>query len=95
MKRVICADEKGWLHCWLLRDSDPESNAERGIPQDPPDLELIDWQEVKREIHNELVRQGLASWQDVQHCQALLWPALGRILRRHIVALFRRPEVAS
>jgi hypothetical protein len=59
MKIVIWKDKHGYKHRSLLRDTDRDDQAAYGVPQDPPDLNQIDWEEVKKEIHNHLVEKGL------------------------------------
>jgi hypothetical protein len=66
MKLVQWTDGDGYLHHSLLMESDPDSQAENGIPLDPPSPAGFDIPaEVKRDLHNELSARGLLTWADV------------------------------
>lgn len=65
MKVVKWVDKDGYKRRSLLRDSDPESMAEQGIPVGPPDLSGIDWSEVERLLHNALVDNEMFEWNDL------------------------------
>lgn len=65
MRKVVWTDERGYRHHAVVRDNDPDSMAAYGIPLDPPDVEQIDWDFLKREIHNALADNGLFTWNDV------------------------------
>ena len=69
MRRVIWEDRNGYRHASLIEEGEPDEAAEYGIPIDPPDINQIDWEEVKRKLHNELVRRGLFTYKDVQKAQ--------------------------
>ena len=91
MKIVDYTDEQGRRMRSLLRDDDPPEWARqnRGIPQNPPDLELIDWQGVKIDLHNELAVRGLLSFEDVQRQQTGLSAAIRAVLLPRLKKLYR------
>ncbi len=89
MKRVIWTDRIGWKRAALLRDDDPETMAESGIPLRPPDLNEVDWEAVKRDVNNQLVEQGIYTWADVQREQNAVTSAILAALRGRIVRLYR------
>jgi hypothetical protein len=88
-------DGRGYLRRTLLRDEDPDSLAPHGVPQDVPDLGKIDWDELQRELHNELHRRGLFTWEDVQRSQSGLTGAVLAVMRRRLVALYRETNVQA
>jgi len=90
MKNVIWQDEKGYKHLSILRDDDPNSMAQQGIPKDPPDLNQLDWEEIKREIHNSLVEQGLTSWIEVQRAGTGVGSTVQSVIRPKLIALYRK-----
>ena len=59
MKLVSWTDGKGWEHRAAVRDDDDRQVAidGQGLPMDPPDIELLDWEAVKRDLHNQLLRR--------------------------------------
>jgi predicted nuclease with TOPRIM domain len=65
--------------------------AEQGILQDPPNLEGLDWEGIKMDIHNALVDGGLISWRDVQEKRGLRGAILSSMKRR-LVLLYREAE---
>ena len=89
MKLVQWEDTMGYTRQAYIKDGDPDSMAKSGIRHEPPDLSRIDWEEVERELHNELVRRGLITWQDVQAQQSTLIPAVSSVLKRQLIALYR------
>ena len=91
MKTVTFKDENGKLRRALLKDSDSPDLAAKGvgIPQDPPDVELIDWNAVKVDLHNELVNRGLLTFQDVQRQPGDLTGAVRAALGRKVIQLYK------
>jgi len=92
LKKVVIEDAHGYKHAFLLRDTDPVSMAEQGIPLEPPDVNLIPWEEVKRDLHNALVEYGLFTWQDVQRGQNRITTITRSLIKRHLVLLYRLDE---
>lgn len=93
MRLVLWKDEQGYMHRTLVLDSQADQDVDRGIPQDPPRLDLTDdilaliekaglelW-EFRRDLHNELVCRRLLDWNDVQRQQNGLYGALRYALR--------------
>jgi len=91
MRTVLWEDKNGYKHRSLVRDDDPDSAAEQGILQDPPDLHLADWEGVIRDLHNALVEHGLYSWEEIQKANNL-HSIIFRPVKRRIVGLFRSME---
>ncbi len=92
LRRIIIEDQDGYKHVRLLRDDDPDDMAEFGVPLDPPDISLIAWEEVKRDLHNALVSHGLFTWQDVQRRQSAISTITRTLLKRRLVLLYRMEE---
>lgn len=93
MKTIIWVDADGYKHRSLLRDKDPDHLAKTaGIPADPPDLELLDWEGIKRDLNNVLVDRGLVSWSDVQAAQTGLSSAIVSVIKRRLIYLYRHME---
>lgn len=92
LKKVIVEDKHGYLHAYLLRDGDPDSMAEQGVPLEPPDINRIPWEEVKRDLHNMLVKSNLFSHKDVQRKQNAISSLTRTLLKRRIVMLYRLDE---
>lgn len=89
MKVVVYEDSNGYKRRAILRDNDPDHVAHSGIPLNPPDLEQIDWEEVKRELHNLLSDRGLFTWADVQAKQNGVSSSILDVLRRRVITLYR------
>ena len=92
MRLVQWEDKNGYLRQSWIKDSDPDEMAKSGIRHDPPDLSVIDWKEVQKELHNELVKRDLISWRDVQNQQNTLVPVISNVLKRRLIALYRQKE---
>ena len=91
MKEILWTDRRGYRHRSLIRDDDDESDAPLGLRRDPPNIEDLDWEGVKKDLHNKLVDQGLCSWRDVQQ-RGGLRGAIVSALKRRLVALYREVE---
>ena len=92
MRKVIVEDRNGYKHAYLLRDNDPDEMAEQGVPLEPPDINRIPWEEVKRDLHNELVKHGLFTFRDVQGRQNAITSITRFLLKRRIVLLYKLDE---
>lgn len=90
MKNVIWQDQDGYKHRSLIRDDQPDHMAAEGIPQDPPDINQLDWEGIKREIHNSLVEQGITSWSEVQRRGNAVGSTVASVIRPKIILLYRQ-----
>ena len=91
MRVVTWTDRHGRKHRSLVRDSDPDEMASQGVLQDPPNLDELDWEGIKTDLHNALVDAGLFSWRDVQERRGLRGAILSAMKRR-LVYLYREAE---
>lgn len=89
MKLIKWTDRRGFRHLSWLRDGDDEGMAAQGIPNDPPDLGVFDWEELRRELHNWLVDNGLVSWADLQKQPMALTSCLHAVFKKRIIGLYR------
>lgn len=89
MKLVKWTDKRGYKHLSLLRDDDPDSMAPHGIRRDPPDINQLDWQQIKKDLHNALVERKLSDWRDVQRSKDGITSAILGVLRRKLSNLYR------
>jgi len=89
MKKVTWIDKDGYTRRSLLRDSDPEHLAPQGIPLDPPSIDRLDWEELKRNLHNALSEQGLVTWQDVNAQGNGITNAIVSVFKKAIVNLYK------
>lgn len=92
MKIVEWVDEQGFKHKSLLRDQDPDRLAPSGVPLDPPDLNRLDWEGLKRELHNLLLEKGLRTWKDVQKSQNGVTSSIVTVFKRPIISLYKSEE---
>lgn len=92
MKKILWQDKDGRNHAALVRDTDTEevARAGQGIPLDPPDVRELNWEAIKTELHNELLQRGLTTLDDVKRAQNGVTSTVTKILKRHIVLLYRR-----
>lgn len=85
MRLVQWTDEDGYHRQSLLRDEDGDDEAIYGIPLDPPSLAEMTGipEEVKRDLHNELVARKLITWADVLAQQSGVTGVVKAIASRH------------
>jgi len=94
MRTVTWTDGDGLQHRALCRDTDDNSHArEHGIRLDPPDVIAgIDWTQVARDLHNQLVARRLATLDDVRASQDGLTAAVLAALKRKVVELYQSQQ---
>ena len=95
MKVVEWTDGDGYCHRSLIRDNDPDRLASSGIPLDPPDIDRLDWDGIKRDLHNTLVRGGLSTWQDVQNSQTGLVSSIVSVMKGRLINLYKQQNTAA
>jgi len=91
MRTVDYVDDSGYQRRALLRDDDPDSVAPQGIQLGPPPIDELDWEAIKRDLHNRLFRAGLFSWRDVQEKRGLRGAILAS-MKGPLVYLYREVE---
>lgn len=64
MKVLTYTDNDGFNHKSLVRDTDTDPSL--GLLQSPPDIRELDWDDIKKRIHNGLLERGLLSLSDIQ-----------------------------
>ena len=92
MRLIKWTDKDGYHHLSLVRDDDPDEFAPYGIPVDPPPLDLLDWEAVKRDLHNQLVDREITTWDDVVRTQDGVTNAVRSALVRRVVTLYRQEK---
>jgi hypothetical protein len=93
MRRVTYVDRRGYKKVALIRDTDPDEAAAQGLPLGPPDLDELDFEEVKREINDSLVREGVLSIRDLSRQPSAVTIAVRDAMVHRIVALMKNREV--
>jgi hypothetical protein len=92
MRQVTYKDRNGYLRVSLIRDTDPEDMAPKGLPVGPPDFELIDWEEVKRQLSNLLVERGILTYTDIQHNPSAVSSCVRSCLTSRVVNVYKQME---
>jgi hypothetical protein len=92
MRQVTYTDKFGYKKVALVRDTDPDDFAEQGVPVGPPDLELVDWEEVKRDLNNILVDRGILTYHDIQRNPSAVSSAVRSCLTSKVVNVYKFME---
>lgn len=92
MKLIEWIDQDGYKHASLVRDNDSDADAQKGIPQDPPNVDNLDWEAIKRDLHNELFVLQLFTWNDVQRSQQGITSAILAAIKPRLIQLYRAKE---
>ena len=89
--KVITWAKDGKQHKTLLRDSDNDEIALSGggISQDPPDIERLDWNQIKVDLHNALLNTGIITQDDVVNKQTGLTAAILSAIRLKLKMLYK------
>ena len=86
--KILSFEKNGKRYNRLVRDTDTDPSI--GIPQDPPDIELLDWEQIKRDLHNTLLDMKLLSLKDLENDSAnLLTSAILSVVRTKLIRLYR------
>ena len=95
LKTIEWTDERGWMHRALVRDDDgvTQAMAGIGISLDPPDVDHINWEGVKRDLHNLLVLHKITSWDHIKATNPHFAGVLIKALKKHVIMLFKQQEV--
>lgn len=90
--RVVEWEKDGILHKALVRNTDADSVAisGHGLPLTPPDVRELDWDEISRDLYNELVKRGLFTIDDVQKSQNGVSAAILTVIKRKVLLLYRQ-----
>ena len=91
MREVSWTDKYGYKRRSLVRDSDSDEMASQGVLLGPPNLDELDWEGIKRDLHNALMDAGIFSWRDCQEKRGLRGAILSTMKRR-LVYLYREAE---
>jgi hypothetical protein len=92
MRRVTYTNRRGHLKVALVRDTDPDDAAPSGLPLGPPNMDDLDWEEVKKVINNALVHDGLLSIKDLPRHPNAITAAVRSALVGRIVVLYKQQE---
>lgn len=89
MRQITWTDKNGFKHVSLIRDTDSDDVAPSGIPIGPPDLDLVDWEEVKKDLNNYLVDHGMLTYEDIQRRNTGVSQAVRSCLTSKIVNVYK------
>jgi hypothetical protein len=86
--KILTYEEKGKRHNRLVRDTDTDPFV--GMPQDPPDIDLLDWEQIKIDLHNLLLDMKLLTVKDLENDHAnLLTSAILSVMKTRLIRLYR------
>lgn len=87
MNLIQWTDDNGYDHLAWIRNGD--SDPTKGLTSDPPDINRLNWEEIKRNIHNQLVAKRLVTYQDIQAKQDAIAGIVLAEVRKPLLALYR------
>lgn len=91
MRKVMWTDAEGTDHAALVRNQDSDDIAKQGhgISADPPDVGKLDCAALLCDLHNELLRRGLITHDDVVASQNGVTAAILAVFRSSVLRLYR------
>jgi hypothetical protein len=89
MRKVEWIDKEGYMRVSSVRDEDPDELAHEGISLDPPSVERLDWDAIKRDLHNQLVMRKLFTYDDLVRKQNGVTGAVLAAVRKPVITLFK------
>lgn len=87
MRVVKYIDKKGYLRAAMIKEEDPDSMAKYGIPVEIPDLETLDWDGLKRDMHNALTQAELYTLENVMKSGQAFAPAM-TVMKRYLHEIY-------
>lgn len=90
MRIVEYVDKNDYKRRRVVRDNDPDELAKHGQPLEPPDLDRLDWEKLKKQLYHELLSRDLTCWRDVQYSQTGLTSAILATFRKVIKELYKK-----
>jgi hypothetical protein len=90
MREVLFELRDGWKARSLIRDTDPDTAAPRGIIRKPPDVRRMDWEGVMRDLNNGLVEAGAFDWLSFQRANVRL--VILHAVQRRLQDLYREVQ---
>lgn len=90
MRIIQKIDENGYKHLYYIKDIDLDTA--KGIPADPPNINELDWDAIKREIHNALIDARLIQLQNIRRSNSGLDNILLKPIKRRLIELYRSIE---
>jgi hypothetical protein len=94
MRIVNFTDKKGYLRSAWVKEEDPDSMAKYGIPVEIPDLEMLDWDGLKRDMHNALTQAEFYTLEDVMKAGNAFGPAV-TVLKRYLTNFYMSESVTD
>ncbi len=91
MKLVIIEDNKGYFHRMFITPDMDERDAHMGLIDDPPNLDELDWEQIKKELHNLLVKRAIISIDSSEELKNLS-NTIVSVVQPKIVALLRQKK---
>lgn len=93
MRVVYWTDDDEYKHRSYVRDNVPDELAHEETLQDPPNVERLDWDEIKRVLHNQLVDRELFTYDDLVRQQDGVTGAILAALKTRLINLFKERRV--
>ena len=90
--RRVTYEVDGYKKVSMIRDTDSDDLAPKGIPVGPPDLDLVDWEEVKKHLNNLLVERGILTYRDIQMNTSAVSTCVRACLTSRIVNVYKLME---
>lgn len=89
MKIVEYIDQNGLRQRSLIKEGD---RPEWGIHLSPPDVNRLDWQEIKVNLHNLLLDKQLLGMEDIQRHQQEFITCIVTALKKPLTRLYQEAE---
>ena len=89
MRLVQWTDKEGLNHLSWVQDNQSDRDAPKGLPADPPTL-FLDWELIRKELHNELVDRKLIDWAAVQTQENAITTSVIKVIKRKLLLLYRQ-----
>jgi hypothetical protein len=87
---VTYIDDRGRKIPVALPSGVPDSAAPLGVPIEHIDVDELDWDEIKRDLHNQLVDAGLFTWNDVQRAQNAITGLVNLVVAKRLLNHYRQ-----
>lgn len=89
MRLVRYETEDGWKYQSWIPEHLPVSEAEKGIPHNPPDPSRLDWGAIERELNNLLIDRDIITLKDVNDHSGVLSNTILSVIQPRLIELYK------
>ena len=89
MRLIAWTDRDGWKRTSFIKDDQDDDMAPQGIPQSVVPINELDWDAIKRDLHNALINRSLFGYEDIIKQRDSVNGAILSAVRGRLITLYK------